>query len=1001
MKKGLFSIFLTLLLISTYFLSNTFALNYIMAGLPEGSKMRLGKGGVSEIAYSPDGTKIAVATTLGIWIYDAKTSEELNLFTGGRSPIDTVAFSPDGKMLASDIDGENLCLWDADTGAQLRTFKSNYNISTIVFSPDGRLIASGGFGYIGLWDIKTGRRLFAFRVSASSVTSVAFSPDGKTIAFSAAYYKSFYLLDVNTGEQLSTFAGHTEGVSSVAFSPDGQLIASGSYDNTVRLWDLETGVQQHSLTKHTDSVYAVAFSPDGKTLASGSRDNTIRLWNVSNLLTRHVLIGHTSSIWTIAFSQDSLTLVSRSNDGTLRLWDVDSGKEQRTITGHGHTQRVVSIAYSPDGNKLVSGSWDKVVRLWNLGTGTVQNSFIGHTSYVNSVAFSPDGKTIASGSNDGTLRMWDADTGIERHTLIDTSGDVENVAFRVVGVMFSPDGKKVACAITTSDYSPPTRLSSSDIHLFDVETGSVLHTIAAYKKAPPTPYGNEPEFHPTEHTAPVTNITFSPDSKVLASSSDDHTVRFWDVQTGTHLRVLTEEAGIAYSLAFNPDGNILACSRSTKIIDLWDVPSGTQLLTLTGHTEGVYSVAFSPDGSLLASGSFDNTVRLWDVDSGMMLHPFIGHKGLVYSVAFSPDGNTLASGSSDGTVLLWDIISPVPPNTTVSLSPISVESPVVGEQLTLSINIADGQIVTGYQATVHFDATVLRFVESSIGNYLPAPAYVIEPVVDEGIVMLAATSFAEESHNDGTLATITFEVIATKVSTVSLTDVLLTDSIGNSTAPRITASTEITEPMFPPEDVNEDGVVNILDLNFIAAHFGKTGKNNADVNNDGIVNIVDLTIVAAAIANANAAAPALWRINEKDMPTRAMLEAWLKEARQLNLADPGFQRGILILEQLLAALTPKETALLPNYPNPFNPETWIPYQLATPADVRISIYAADGKLIRTLDLGHQPVGIYHHRNRAVHWDGKNAQGEPVASGIYFYTLKAGDFTATRKMLIRK
>ena len=131
------------------------------------------------------------------------------------------------------------------------------------------------------------------------------------------------------------------------------------------------------------------------------------------------------------------------------------------------------------------------------------------------------------------------------------------------------------------------------------------------------------------------------------------------------------------------------------------------------------------------------------------------------------------------------------------------------------------------------------------------------------------------------------------------------------------------------------------------------------------------------------------------------MESWLREARQMNLSDPAFQRGILILEQLLTALTPKETVLLPNYPNPFNPETWIPYQLAESADVSISIYAADGRLIRTLDFGHQSVGLYESRSRAAYWDGRNALGEPVASGVYFYTLTAGDFTATRKMLISK
>ena len=186
----------------------------------------------------------------------------------------------------------------------------------------------------------------------------------------------------------------------------------------------------------------------------------------------------------------------------------------------------------------------------------------------------------------------------------------------------------------------------------------------------------------------------------------------------------------------------------------------------------------------------------------------------------------------------------------------------------------------------------------------------------------------------------------------------------------------------------------------VAANFSQTGDNLADVNGDGIVNIVDLTLVAGAITNPTSA-PAAWRNDTTLALTRTDLQQWIREAQQVGLTDPTFQRGILVLQQLLAAVTPKETALLANYPNPFNPETWIPYQLAAPAEVSISIYAADGKLARTLNLGHQPIGRYTSRSHAAYWDGRNTLGEPVASGVYFYTLTAGKFTATRKMLIRK
>ncbi len=202
------------------------------------------------------------------------------------------------------------------------------------------------------------------------------------------------------------------------------------------------------------------------------------------------------------------------------------------------------------------------------------------------------------------------------------------------------------------------------------------------------------------------------------------------------------------------------------------------------------------------------------------------------------------------------------------------------------------------------------------------------------------------------------------------------------------------------EDVNRDGVVNIQDLTLVSTHFGKIGRSIADVNGDGVVNIVDLTLVAAAIGD-SAGAPSVWSRDLEIGPTRNQVEQWLHQAWQVNFTDPAFQRGLLVLQQLLAMLTPKETVLLPNYPNPFNPETWIPYQLSKPTDVTLRIYSVNGALVRTLVLGHQPAGVYESKSRAAYWDGKNERVEPVASGIYFYTLKTGEFTSTRKMLIRK
>ena len=205
-------------------------------------------------------------------------------------------------------------------------------------------------------------------------------------------------------------------------------------------------------------------------------------------------------------------------------------------------------------------------------------------------------------------------------------------------------------------------------------------------------------------------------------------------------------------------------------------------------------------------------------------------------------------------------------------------------------------------------------------------------------------------------------------------------------------------------DVDGNGTVNILDLVRIATRLGRTGPDPADVNRDGTVNIRDI-VLAAALMGTEAAAPSadtLIGIQRGKLPLHAEdIQLWLTHVQHIDLRDPTFQRGVIVLKHLMETLTPKKTGLLPNYPNPFNPETWIPYQLSKPTDVTVTIYSVNGTLVRTLSFGYQPAGVYQNRSRAAYWDGRNELGEPVASGVYFYTLTAGEFSATRKMLITK
>ncbi len=325
--------------------------------------------------------------------------------------------------------------------------------------------------------------------------------------------------------------------------------------------------------------------------------------------------------------------------------------------------------------------------------------------------------------------------------------------------------------------------------------------------------------------------------------------------------------------------------------------------------------------------------------------------------------------------------------------------------MNINLNIIDGKNVAGFQAVVWYDYETLTYLKSAKGDYLPADAHFVVPVVAEyeyypyPNVPITATALDGVSNGNGTLATLTFEVDDVIDSKITLSNVYIVDRAGVRWEVEIEGA-DVTEPAHDVVgDINRDGVVSIHDLILVSKRLGLRGENRADINSDSIVDIADLVLAANALG-ADAAAPSL-NPQILEQLTAADIKGWLNQARQLALTDSAYLRGITVLEQLLVTLIPKQTALLANYPNPFNPETWIPYHLSKDADVTLHIYAVNGTLVRTLTLGHQPAGMYQNRSRAAYWNGRNAFGEPVASGVYFYTLTAGDFTATRKMLIRK
>ena len=824
-----------------------------------------------------------------------------------------------------------------------------------------------------------------------AVSSVAFSPVNPALLASAGGHNTVKVWNLRDNT-VKILKGHTEAVNSVTFSPDGKWLVSGSGDATIKMWDISRWqnieTREPITFRMPSSVPQVAFHPNGQLLATSGRH--VQLLDIINQ-TEIATLPHDEWAWLVAFSDDGRYLATDEHiETTVKIWDVE--KRHITATLNGHAGDVNFVKFSPDTRTLATTSWGGDIKLWGVSNwellGTLQIKRKFKDSYYD----------VEAG------RVWE-----EIYEQFDTFSNVYLTALDIKSEVFK-DGQACGLGGYTSNHSGTALVpASGDCFNVDVIAHELGHAFGL-----PHDYRTNPKLILSAHTADRMIRSFCAAEWLDAHRYfNTHKTGFNELTTiemhppqavppdAIRLRFeVSDPEGLHQALLLTPEfeqtGGLIACQRlnGTSSTAEFVVPktifrhrSTVTLRVIDRHgnfaVEDFYS---DPQAGPKIEGPWVWMIVPTGVDGSAAATSGIDYLAEASGGAVTEQQVATNRAKVDGTIgdKVW---------TPGNIAPTGADNIT---ELVNAIGLGEGYIDNHVAyGSIVLDSPRIQETRMHVGSDDAVKVWLNGVLVHDNPVDRGAKDYQENfpvTLKQGT----NILLVAVYEGAVYWSGFFGFDADAEYT---VLIPDALDLPTQIAEDVNSDGVVNIQDLVLVAASLGQAGENVADVNGDGMVNIQDLVLVAGALGNA-AAAPS-FHPQVLSTLTAADIQKWLTQAQHLDRADTRVQSGIRFLEQLLAALIRKETTLLANYPNPFNPETWIPYQLAKPADVTLRIYSVNGSLVQTLALGHQPAGIYQSRARAAFWNGRNALGEPVASGVYFYTLTAGEFTATRKMLIRK